>query len=177
MKILALFGPQQSGKSEAAKAVASLPGWQRFSFADPLYAMLTALLGTDARKLPKNEPCDALCGYRLRYALQTLGTEWGREMIGDTIWLNALDRRLDHAREVQGLEGVVIDDLRFANEYAFLRARNATIYRIERAGYQSPGGHGSEIDWMSFTPDQVVENSGSVEDWQERWKYHLSPEP
>jgi hypothetical protein len=89
------------------------------------------------------------------------------------VWLRALDRSLDHARDVLGLEGVIIDDLRFTNEYDFLVARGATIIRIERAGLpENHHSHGSEIDWHSFTPDQVVQNSGSVEEWQERWKYH-----
>lgn len=169
MKILAFYGPQGAGKSESAKSVSSLTGWHRLSFAGPLYHMMSVLLGTEARSLPKNEPCDGLCGKTLRHALQSLGTEWGRGMIGETIWLDAIGRQIDEWRE-KGAAGVVIDDLRFANEYRFLRDIGATIVRVERKGMLIPtlnDGHASEMDWMNFTPDAVVRNDGSVEELTE----------
>lgn len=164
MKIIAFYGPQQAGKSESAKAVASLPGWVRISFADPLYRMMSALLGTDARMLPKHEPCDGLCGKTLREGLQKLGTEYGRDMIGETIWLDAMDRELvKHA--AAGAVGVVIDDLRFANEYGFLWQRNARFVRVERAGHMGClNTHASESDWVDFTADAVIVNDGGVEE-------------
>lgn len=164
MKIIALYGPQQAGKSEAAKAIALLPRWSRLSFAQPLYDMMSALLGEDARKLDKAAPLDALCGKPLRHALQTLGTEWGRGMVGDTIWLNAMGAAIDRCRAC-GDEGVVIDDLRFTNEYRLLYGRGATIIRIEREGCLIPTlnqGHASEADWCDFMPDDAVLNNGNL---------------
>lgn len=170
MKIIGFYGAQGAGKSESAKAVASMPGWHRVSFAGPLYAMMSALLGTDARLLPKQEPQDALCGRTLRYALQHLGTEWGRGMIGDTVWLEALVRRVEELRK-DGAVGVVIDDLRFANEYRLLRDMGAKIVHIGRAGHTIPtlnGGHASEMDWTDFTPDVVVLNRRGVAELRAR---------
>jgi hypothetical protein len=168
MKILAFFGHQGAGKSESAKAVASLPGWVRISFADPLYAMMSALLGTDARSLPKHEPLDGLCGRTLREGLQFLGTEWGRGMIGQTIWLDAMDRELAKHAEA-GMEGVVIDDLRFANEYGFLFRRHAKFVKVERDGVIGAiGTHSSEVDWVRFHADAVVENYGTAEELREK---------
>jgi hypothetical protein len=169
MKILSFYGPQGAGKSESAKAVASLQGWHRLSFAGPLYDMMSVLLRTDARSLPKSEPLDALCGKTLREALQSLGTDWGRDKIGKTIWLDAMGRRIDEMRK-NGSVGVVIDDLRFANEYRFLYGIGATIVRVERKDTLIPtlnGGHASEMDWMNFTADVVVRNDGSVEELTE----------
>lgn len=164
MKILSLYGPQQAGKSEAAKAIATLPCWHRLSFAQPLYDMMSALLGTNARKLDKAAEYDALCGRTLREALQTLGTEWGRGMIGEMIWLNAMERALSRHREV-GTAGVVIDDLRFRNEYEFIRNHGATIIRIEREGCMIPTlnqGHASEMDWHHFDHDWKIINDKSI---------------
>tara|TARA_R110002074_G_scaffold289485_5_gene461321 strand:+ start:343 stop:870 length:528 start_codon:yes stop_codon:yes gene_type:complete len=166
MKIIAFYGPQGAGKSESAKAVASLPRWHRVSFAGPLYDMMSALLGTDARSLPKNEPLDALCGKTLRYALQHLGTEWGRGMVGDTVWLEALSRRIEEHRAA-GSAGVVIDDLRFANEYRLLFKMGAKIVRVERERTMVTtmnGGHASEKDWIQFTPDTVIVNGAGVDE-------------
>lgn len=172
MKIIAFYGPQQAGKSEAAKAVASMPGWVKLSFADPLYEMLSALLGVEARKLDKSQPAAGLCGQTVRRALQTLGTEWGREMIGQNIWLDAMHRRLGRHYL---FDGVVIDDLRFANEYRFLRERGATIVRVNRSGVcaKSLNSHGSEVDWVDFKPDLTVENYDDLDQWQDYWRNAL----
>ena len=167
MKLIATYGPQQAGKSEAAKAIAALPRWTRLSFADPLYAMMSALLGLDARKLDKSLPNDVLCGKTLRHALQKLGTEFGRGMIGKTIWLNAMHSAIERERAC-GAAGVVIDDLRFLNEYKFLRQRGATIVRIEREGCLIPTlnqGHASEMDWCDFAPDKTLLNNGELTDF------------
>lgn len=170
MKIIALYGPQKSGKSEAAKAIALRPGWIRLSFADPLYDMLSTLLNTDSRLLDKSETAEGLCGKTVRHALQSLGTNWGREMIGQTIWIDAMKRNLESWGDFG--YNVVIDDLRFANEYTMLRKLGATILRVNRAGLDTStvNSHSSEVDWMFFRPDRVVENSGSVEDWADYWR-------
>jgi len=174
MKIIAFYGPQQAGKSEAAKAVASMPGWLRLSFADPLYQMLSTLLGCEARKLDKNQTAAGLCGKTVRAALQTLGTEWGREMIGQNIWLDAMGRRLNLA-SFNRMGGVVIDDLRFANEYRFLREHGATIVRVNRAGVcsKSLNSHASEADWVDFKPDLTVENYDDLDKWTDYWRNAL----
>ena len=171
MKILSLYGPQQAGKSEAAKVIAATPGWVRCSFADPLYAMMSALLGQDARQIDKTQPLPQLCGKTLRYALQRLGTEYGRGMIGDTIWLKAMEDRIHQAYR-SGAEGVVIDDLRFTNEYLLLRSyTEAEIIRVGRPGVccQSLNSHDSERDWVDFKWDHNFVNEGTVEQWQEFW--------
>lgn len=160
MKIIAIYGPQGAGKSPVAEAIASLPRWHRLSFAEPLYSMMSALLGTDARRLDKAKPYVKLCGKTLRHALQTLGTEWGRGMLGDTIWLHAMHTAIFRER-ASGAAGVVIDDLRFANEYQFLRQQGATIVRIEREGCTAPTlnqDHASEADWCDFRPCEVLTN-------------------
>ena len=164
MKIIGIYGPQQAGKSEAAKAIATLPRWHRLSFAEPLYAMMSTLLGEDARKIDKAASHPVLCGKTLREALQTLGTDWGRNMIGETVWLSAMERQFTLFRNA-GEEGLVIDDLRFRNEYEFLRERGARIIRIEREGCLIPTlnqGHASEADWCDFKPNVVVDNCGSI---------------
>ena len=170
MKILGIYGPQQAGKSEAAKAIATLPRWHRLSFAQPLYDMMSALLGEDARKLDKAASHPFLCGKTLRHALQSLGTEWGRGMVGKTIWLDVMEGALRY-HHAAGSAGVVIDDLRFMNEYQFLRDRGATILRIEREGCLIPTlnqGHASEMDWCDFRPDLVLRNDTNIT-WLGEW--------
>lgn len=65
-----------------------------------------------------------------RYALQTLGTEWGRQ-INEDIWLLCAEREAVN-RQVDGF--VVVADCRFVNEAAFIRSRGGLVVKIVRPG-------------------------------------------
>lgn len=166
-RILAFCGPQLAGKSEAAKAIAKQPGWVHRSFADTIYNMMSQLLGTNARLLPKNQPLDELCGKTLRQALQTLGTEWGRDLIGRELWLKAMQRKLEVAHKQLGCS-VVIDDLRFANEQILLQSLGAVIVRVYRPGLDlnTIHSHPSESEWLDFPSTINMRNDGSVDVWR-----------
>ena len=55
-----------------------------------------------------------------RKQLQYMGTENGRDKYGQDIWINTLDTwmKLYHER---GIERFIITDLRFKNEYEYLK--------------------------------------------------------
>jgi hypothetical protein len=166
-KIIAFYGPQQSGKSTAADAVAMWQGWRKASFAQPLYDMMSALLRADARTISKEEPLESLSGRTLRYALQTLGTSWGRECMDENIWLEQMGWKM------LGVD-TVIDDMRFFNEYEFLKENGATIVKIDRPEEEAPeDGHASEQDWESFKPDFVLTNNFVT---AKAWQGHVRAE-
>ena len=151
--IIALCGPQQVGKTTAAKSLSEHFKFVRVSFADPLYDMIATLLRIPValvRELPKNEPLEVLEGRTLRYTLQMLGSEWGRSLIGSEIWVNTALRRVktlvDHGTRV------VIDDCRFLNEYTALRKAGAKMVLLQRAETpeQHNTSHASEIEWPNF---------------------------
>ena len=161
--IIALFGPQQAGKSTASKSLVENHSYTKVSFADPLYAMLATLMGIsteEIRKLPKEEPREELEGKSIRQALQLLGTEWGRDMIGEGIWRNTCLRNIQ--KIVAGGGKVVIDDCRFMNEFEGLIDIGAVFVRIDREDLpeQSNPDHKSEQDWKHFSADATVVNTG-----------------
>lgn len=151
--IIALCGPQQVGKTTAAQSLVDRFNFTRVAFADPLYDMVAALLRLPihkVRQLPKNEPMALLEGRTLRHTLQTLGTEWGRNSIGNGIWVNAAIRRA--VSLTQHGHRVVIDDCRFLNEYEALRAAGAKMVLLQRDDLpeQINVAHGSEVEWPTF---------------------------
>ena len=133
--IYAFAGPEGGGKSTAAKMVvdAHMPGDATvIGFAEPIKHMMLSLgvpyknlYGTQAEK---EEPLDILCGKSARYAMQKLGTEWGRQMIGDDIWVNAWKARVKKAAE----HTVVADDLRFPNEVEAVKSFGGTTMVLTR---------------------------------------------
>lgn len=158
--LIALYGPQRVGKSTSAKSLENLHHFHVVSFAAPLYKALAAILGisiTELRQMPKEEPLPALGGRSIRYALQTLGTEWGRELMSPDLWVITARRTISNLLDCG--QDVVVDDLRFSNEYHMLRELNCRFVELRRHGLSDPGeSHASEVQWRQFEPDAVVLN-------------------
>lgn len=99
-------------------------------------------------------------GRTLRYMLQRIGTDWGRNLIHPDIWTMIAQQRL---RQITEREACIIDDVRFENEYAMLREEGALMVRVNRPDAPISGnrGHVSEhrLDELPF--DYVIENTGT----------------
>lgn len=94
-----------------------------------------------------------------RYALQHLGTEWGRACCRET-WTNYGIRR---ARELERAGRLVlITDVRFVNEARIIASAGGYVVRVHRDG-KSPGEHGSEREQSMIQADLVVDNDGTLE--------------
>lgn len=101
------------------------------SFAAPLKDMMKSLgvpheavYGED-----KEEPLAMLGGRTARHAMQTLGTEWGRQLIWSDLWVFAWRKQA----KFYGSGGwiVVADDMRFPNEAAAIRALGGIRCRVD----------------------------------------------
>lgn len=157
--IVAFTGLAGSGKSTAASHLVNAHGFQRVRFAGPLKAMMAAL-GCTADEIDgslKEVPCALLGGRTPRHAMQTLGTEWGRNLIADDLWIRAWRAALS---DVGGMS-VAVDDCRFPNEAEAVRAAGGLIVRIERPGAGAgAAGHSSED--QAFKSDAKIQNDGSM---------------
>ena len=170
-KIVCLYGSNGVGKSTIADCMQSL-GWRVMSLADPIREMLACVVGEDSgRYVDKNSPNSDLCGKSIRYAMKTLGTEWGRNMIGEGIWVSLLLKRMS----LDGFEKVVIDDARMPNEYNVLKSYGAKFVRVKRKEADDRWAdevdvliqkgipiHDSELHWPYWTPDFVVTNDSPI---------------
>lgn len=157
--VVAFTGSAGSGKSTAAEYLETR-GYTRVKFAGPLKAAMRAM-GFGDREIEgdlKEKPHGLLCGKTPRFAMQTLGTEWGRDIIGPEFW-TTLWR--DAASEIIDAGGrVVTDDCRFANEAAAVRSLGGNIYRIDGRGGIA-GSHASEK--MDFGVDEFIQNDGDID--------------
>lgn len=137
MFILGLVGATGAGKSTLGNRLVEHDGYRRVHMGQPIKDML-ASLGLSQDELHgtpaiRNAPSDRLSGRSPRYAMQTLGTNWGRQMISPKIWADALDRRLEQLTR-EGVEKIVIDDLRFPEDFAVIVRRKGIIARVVRPG-------------------------------------------
>lgn len=168
VRTIGFCGPAGAGKSTAAERLVKRWRFERVRFAGPLKAMMLAL-GLDPEQVDgalKEEPTPLLCGRTPRQAMQWLGTEWGRDLIGAGFWIEAWRAAVERVplqkpwRNRANL--IVADDVRFANEAKAIRDRGGLIIRIVRpgAGSSSGGDHASER--LEFEPDRVIQNSGDL---------------
>src|SRR5699024_8911126 len=130
-------------------------GYERVRFAGPLKAMLKALGLTDAQVDgdQKEVPSDLLRGLTPRWAMQTLGTEWGRNCIHPNLWVSAWKA------SIVGKPRVVVDDLRFPNEEAAVRDLGGVVWRVERPGV-GESSHASESQRLGF--DKLIYNEADL---------------
>ena len=164
-RVIGLCGHSGSGKSVVADYLVSQYGFVRIKLASPLKNMLRAI-GLSEREIEgdlKETPCDLLCGKTPRHAMITLGTEWGRDMIGPNLWTNTWARKASKLLE-QGFH-VVCDDVRFPNEVDAVRALGGAVIRIERLGL-SAIAHVSEV--QNFAVDWTIPNIGTIGELRRR---------
>lgn len=160
--IIGLAGRAGSGKTTIAEGLACR-GFLRRKFAAPLKDMMRTLLkaqGADARTIErmiegdlKTEPTPLLANKTPRWAMQSLGTEWGRVQIGSGFWIEAATRGLTSQHDV------VFDDVRFANEVEAITALGGKVICLRRDDVDETDDHVSE----KIPPfDHRVMNNGSV---------------
>lgn len=200
--VLAFTGPKGSGKDAAASGVLDSLGVPypvcHLTFASPIKEMARAILDSDwLEKAELNKDLvDPVIGASYRRILQTLGTEWGRDLNPD-IWINLLTKKLEafHWSLLRsGQKGIcLITDVRFSNELDALKKYRPIVIRIDRPGYgwahmsrinkaQHYLGlkrvHASERPLDLSGLDHVVElrNSGTLEDMVHSLVYILRKE-
>ncbi|MEU9859193.1 hypothetical protein AB0E19_38720, partial [Streptomyces sp. NPDC047974] len=90
MKIIGITGRARSGKDTLAEFLVSDHGFVKLSFAAPIRAFVADITGLPVSAMEdgplKEEPLDWLNGQTPRRLMQTVGTEWGREMIDRDLW-------------------------------------------------------------------------------------------
>jgi len=134
--IIAFTGHLGCGKTTAAKVLIKEYGFVRVRFADILKRMLKKM-GLSDEQVDGNEkeiPSDILCGHTPRFAMQTLGTEWGRRTIDGDVWVRATMHAIERISDKQ--LKVVIDDCRFLNEATAIKAAGGMVIKVLRDGYE-----------------------------------------
>ena len=145
---IALIGNKRTGKDTIADYLVEKHGYTKLSFAEPLRKLAaevnpclpgggrfnakTNLIGYEWAK-------DEVPGYR--EFLEDLGLG-ARKVLGDYVWVDALDRRL---YETAG--PVVITDVRFDNEGEYVHEHfehEFLIVHVVRPDAPEPGAHESE---------------------------------
>jgi hypothetical protein len=158
--IIGISGFKRSGKDTVA-AVLEEKGFVKIRFADPLKEMLRAIdiPEENIEGARKDEPMAVLGGRSARYAMQTLGTEWGRNTIHPDLWV------MIWARRARTHQHVVAPDVRFPNEATIIQALGGSVWHVHRTGFTGDR-HESERYIDKLPCNRSLVNDGTIEELQ-----------
>ncbi len=165
MRILAFTGKMGAGKSTAIEQLGYLYDGtiKLIKFAKPLYDIQEYVYRRiqSVHRRPEDFVKD-------RKLLQWLGTEWGRNSISESLWVDIWKHDAQTSQERHHL--VVCDDLRYDNEAAAVKSIGGVVVKIENnsnaridttAGIQ---GHASELGIDNSLIDCIIDNSSDISD-------------
>lgn len=170
VSILGLSGYARSGKDTAANYFVENQGYVKISFADPIREALYELNPTvelDGKGFKPlkvaidllGETWESLKDHKngdVRGLLQRLGTEVGREMFDQDLWVKQAINRIEDGAKV------VVSDVRFENEAEAIKNLGGLVFRIERGGVGPTSSHKSETSLEDYSFDAVVTNDGDI---------------
>jgi hypothetical protein len=189
--IIGLVGFIGSGKGTVGD-ILEQKGFIRDSFAKPLKDACSVIFGwpremlegdTEVSRKWREEP-DVYWSEKFgrefspRLALQLMGTEAGRNVFHEDVWVISLLNRSKG-------KDVVVTDVRFQNEIKYIQDNGGVVIRVKRGeepewydlaldanrgfssaqmGMRDKGIHQSETDWIGSEFDYVIENNGTITD-------------
>jgi hypothetical protein len=168
--LIGLTGKAFSGKDTVARFLAEDHSFLEKSLADPLRAGLREMLGLKPSDFsPENkETVIDWIGKSPRELLQTLGTEWGRDLVHPQVWVRYLAARLK--KSLLSGESVVITDVRFVDEAELVHRDGGQIWRVVRRRSETTrlAQHRSEQESLRIVSDLLIENDGTLEELREK---------
>lgn len=173
--LIALHGLPGVGKDAFANRLIEGGGWSKISFAAPLKRGMSTMLNIPMEDIDnpslKNAP-NYKYGRSIRYMLQTLGTEWGRNLITDDIWIQLAREGIDH--QFSNYMSVINTDLRFPNESIMIKEMGGYVIHITRnenrdgdnAITNGASTHQSNAGIPKELIDYVIHNDGTLDEFE-----------
>lgn len=175
-RIIGVTGYARHGKDTLAAVLVRELGYIRVALADKMKELLLVLdpivdqeHGNRLSMLffdggweeAKKEP-------EVRRLLQVFGTQVGRQGLGEDVWIGALASSIPGF--YKGDQRVVIPDVRFPNEAAFIHRLGGEVWRVKRPGFDNGIGvtHDSERYISGLIVDEEFVNADSVDQFKDR---------
>lgn len=163
-KIIGITGLKRAGKDTISDYLHYKHHYKKYHFAAPIKSMISALLKYIEIENPSlyiddhKETDLPILNASYRKLAQTIGTEWGRCLINNNIWI---DIAKHHCRND---ELVCFADVRFDNEAKLIKDLGGIIIKVNRDSNKSSDTHRSEQGVSSDYIDYNVLNNGTIQD-------------
>jgi len=164
IKLIGIHGPLDGGKDTTANHIQHLfPGhFGRYAFALPIKKACEVLFGFSNDQMYDTiikERVDDFWGFTPRFAMQKLGTEFGRDMLRQDVWIKRAE--MEHSKNMSQGKGTVIADVRFENEAEWLRSQpNSLIIYLKVPSLKKDERyqHASEAGIKTDSKDLLIIN-------------------
>ena len=197
--IIGFCGRMRSGKTTLADICENQFGFTKLSFAIPLKALCSQLMGVSLEELDrlKNNNTEINLTFTEQMA-DILAKEVGLPLLGakmlvsDKVFRNVRDllqfvgtdiiRMFDkdwHVKRVRNMieegKNYVFDDVRFPNEMEMIKELGGNCWFVIRPDFKNISHHVSEesIAWRDCWPNVIV-NDTDFETFQEKWKAFMT---
>lgn len=150
-RLIGVTGRAGVGKDTLADYLCTVEGFERYSLSSPLKAAIEVAFSLPPSIWDRDRKEEVIpwIGKSPRQLAQTLGTEWGRNLVAPDIWLRCLGQVLDALPS--DTPGLVVPDVRFENEARYILERGGVIVRVVR-DVPAVSAHPSEAG----IPDELV---------------------
>lgn len=189
--MIGFCGYARSGKDYCANTLASYLAKNpdirvvRYALASPIKQVCNGMFGWDERHAdgPLKELNDPFWGFSPRFAYQTFGTDWARNMLGDDIWCKFAKRQYDAECYRADLEcksvAFIIGDVRFPNEVDMIQSAGGKLISVTNTITEPT----IVTKWFGLSKQLVSPNGvrqhvseSYVEDLRERANFHVKNE-
>jgi len=164
-RLIGIHGKARSGKDTVANFLVENHFFFRYAFADPIRGFVARLTGIPLQDLIDGDIKDQIYepfGCTPRYMMQTLGTEWGRNLICHDIWVKAMETKWEEVKHNN--VAMVVPDIRFDNEADIVRKLGGEVWIIHRSNTPKVESHASEAGISPTPEDLLIINNGTIND-------------
>jgi hypothetical protein len=160
-RIVGITGVAGSGKDTVAGRLTRQHHYHIFKFADPLKRAIEGMFGLSPdiwEDRVAKESAIPWLGHSPRYLAQTLGTDWGRTLVCEDVWLLLMHRRLETHKDWR----IVIPDVRFDNEAELIWQNGGVVIKLQRDAAAPVNEHASEAGVSDDFVHSYVANNGDI---------------
>lgn len=159
--IVGLAGLKGSGKDTVADFLVKNHGFRKYAFAEPLKECVQSLFLMTQNQMHGNAKDEIDPRYNLtpRQVLQKFGTDFVREQVSQTFWVDRFSYWLMSCPH----EKIVVSDVRFPNESQKLHELGGKVYLVHRPGVATNDNHVSERPETLPAIDGHIHNDKHIE--------------
>lgn len=172
--LIGVYGKARSGKDTAADYLARRHGLMKYAFAEPIKQMLKAGFGDHFHEGDRSGICPET-GKSYREMMQTIGTEWGRDMMHPDLWVRMAAKKWQALQDAYGrpdhYKGMIISDVRFRSEARWIQQAGGIVVDVFGRGLRDPVGIPGHISEAGLQPNEVdmgVNNNGTLDELHQR---------